>query len=125
MDTPIFSDAAKLGYAIGWPNTPVDPSTNAPATPPAPPAKTSAIYATPCSPTASAMKSRLDRKELDEASRNSRQDRNTAASRTPELLAQVKIRFLYQVLRAFPPQQVFAQALLAFEVASKTRASSA
>jgi adenosine deaminase len=30
----------------------------------------------------------------------------------------VKIRFLYQVLRAFPPQQVFAQTLLAFEVAS-------
>jgi adenosine deaminase len=31
----------------------------------------------------------------------------------------VKIRFLYQVLRAFPPQQVFAQTLLAFEVASQ------
>ncbi len=30
----------------------------------------------------------------------------------------VEIRLLYQVLRAFPPQQVFAQTLLAFEVAS-------
>jgi adenosine deaminase len=30
----------------------------------------------------------------------------------------VTIRYLYQVLRAFPPQQVFAQTLLAFEVAS-------
>ena len=30
----------------------------------------------------------------------------------------VKIRFIYQVLRAFPPQQVFAQTLLGFEVAS-------
>jgi len=30
----------------------------------------------------------------------------------------VKIRYLYQVLRANPPQQVFAQTLLAFEVAS-------
>jgi adenosine deaminase len=29
----------------------------------------------------------------------------------------VKIRFLYQVLRGFPPQQVFAQTLLGFEVA--------
>ena len=29
----------------------------------------------------------------------------------------VQIRFLYQVLRGFPPQQVFAQALLGFEVA--------
>jgi adenosine deaminase len=31
----------------------------------------------------------------------------------------VKVRILYQVLRAFPPQQVFAQTLLAFEVASR------
>ena len=30
----------------------------------------------------------------------------------------VEIRFLYQVLRGFPKQQVFAQALLGFEVAS-------
>ena len=30
----------------------------------------------------------------------------------------VKIHFLFQVLRAFPPQQVFAQTLLGFEVAS-------
>ncbi|HEX4006188.1 MAG TPA: adenosine deaminase [Acidobacteriaceae bacterium] len=30
----------------------------------------------------------------------------------------VTIRFLYQVLRGFPPQQVFAQTLLGFEVAS-------
>lgn len=30
----------------------------------------------------------------------------------------VEIRFLYQVLRGFPPEQVFAQTLLGFEVAS-------
>ena len=30
----------------------------------------------------------------------------------------VTLRWIYQVLRAFPPQQVFAQTLLAFEVAS-------
>jgi adenosine deaminase len=30
----------------------------------------------------------------------------------------VRVHFLYQVLRAFPPQQVFAQTLLGFEVAS-------
>ena len=30
----------------------------------------------------------------------------------------VQIHFLYQVLRGFPPQQVFAQTLLGFEVAS-------
>ena len=31
----------------------------------------------------------------------------------------MQIRVLYQVLRAFPPQQVFAQTLLAFETASR------
>ena len=31
---------------------------------------------------------------------------------------QVTVRFLYQVLRGFPPQQVFAQTLLGFEVAA-------
>ena len=31
---------------------------------------------------------------------------------------QVEIRFLYQVLRGFPPERVFAQTVLAFEVAS-------
>src|SRR6185437_16109630 len=30
----------------------------------------------------------------------------------------VQIHFLYQVLRGFPPQQVFAQTLLGFEVAT-------
>lgn len=32
---------------------------------------------------------------------------------------QVTVRFLYQVLRGFPPQDVFAQTLLGFEVASQ------
>ena len=31
---------------------------------------------------------------------------------------EVKIHYLYQVLRGFPPQQVFAQTLLGFELAS-------
>ena len=31
---------------------------------------------------------------------------------------ELKIHFLYQILRAFPPQQVFAQTLLGFEVAN-------
>jgi adenosine deaminase len=32
---------------------------------------------------------------------------------------QVTVRFLYQVLRGYPPQEVFAQTLLAFEIASQ------
>ena len=37
---------------------------------------------------------------------------------TPRPPATCSIHFLYQVLRGFPPQQVFAQTLLGFEVAS-------
>lgn len=39
----------------------------------------------------------------------------------PEAAAacRVTVRFLYQVLRGFPPQQVFAQTLLGFEIASQ------
>jgi len=59
----------------------------------------------------------LDAKEMDDAlaARNRIEhcgEANAAAA------CAVKIRYLYQVLRAFPPQQVFAQTLLAFEVAS-------
>ena len=59
----------------------------------------------------------LDAKEMDDAlaARNRIEhcgEANAAAA------CSVKIRWLYQVLRAFPPQQVFAQTLLAFEVAS-------
>jgi adenosine deaminase len=59
----------------------------------------------------------LDAKEMDDAlaARNRIEhcgEANAAAA------CSVKIRYLYQVLRAFPPQQVFAQTLLAFEVAS-------
>ncbi|MBW4038913.1 MAG: adenosine deaminase [Acidobacteria bacterium] len=36
-------------------------------------------------------------------------------SATPAAACGVKIHFLYQILRAFPPQQVFAQTLLGFE----------
>ena len=59
----------------------------------------------------------LDAKEMDDAlaARNRIEHCGEANAATA---CAVKIRFLYQVLRANPPQQVFAQTLLAFEVAS-------
>jgi len=59
----------------------------------------------------------LDAKEMDDAL--AARDRIEHCGQ-PDAAAAcvVKIRCLYQVLRAFPPQQVFAQTLLAFEVAS-------
>jgi adenosine deaminase len=59
----------------------------------------------------------LDAREFDQAlAERKRIERCGEANAAPACA--VKIRFLYQVLRAFPPQQVFAQTLLAFEVAS-------
>jgi adenosine deaminase len=59
----------------------------------------------------------LDIKEFDEAlAARARIEHCGQPSAAPA--CGVKIRFLYQVLRAFPPEQVFAQTLLAFEVVS-------
>jgi adenosine deaminase len=59
-----------------------------------------------------------DRKELDDAldERNKIENCGQPSARAA---CSVKIRFLYQVLRGFPPQQVFARTVLAFEVASQ------
>jgi adenosine deaminase len=59
----------------------------------------------------------LDVKEFDQALA-SREKIEHCGQPNAALACAVKIRFLYQVLRAFPPEQVFAQTLLAFEVAS-------
>jgi adenosine deaminase len=118
MVTPTFSDAAKLGYSLGWPPTPADPSLN----------RTGDATGT-AREDLSHLRDKLfadglrdevtlDRKELDDAleARDKIENCGQPNSRTA---CSVKVRFLYQVLRAFPPQQVFAQTLLAFEVASQ------
>ena len=95
MQTPTFSHAARIAYAAGW------------------------------NPDFAAMRQTLldhglrdeiaaDRAEVREAveSRNRIQHCNT-----PQALpaCKVQVRFIYQVLRAFAPEQVFAQTLLGFE----------
>jgi adenosine deaminase len=120
LDTPSFGASAKLGYQIGWPG-----STKLATT-----AETSAgddLTGTSRAELA-ALRDKLlagglreeavvDSKELadDLAAREKIEQCGTAAATAG---CGVKIRFLYQVLRAFPPQQVFAQTLLGFEVAS-------
>jgi adenosine deaminase len=59
-----------------------------------------------------------DSKQLDEAL-NTRDKIENCGQPNASAACSVKIRFLYQVLRAFPPQQVFAQTLLGFEIASQ------
>jgi adenosine deaminase len=118
METPIFADAAKLGYSQNWPTTPVDPSLN--RTGDATGTTREDLSHLRDTLLADGLRDEvaIDRKELDDALevRDKIENCGQPSARTA---CSVKIRFLYQVLRAFPPQQVFAQTLLAFEVASQ------
>jgi adenosine deaminase len=58
----------------------------------------------------------LDEKEFAEADAL-RHSLEHCQSAGPQLACGVETRWLYQVLRGFPPEQVFAQTVLAFEVA--------
>ncbi len=128
MDTPSFGHAATLGYALGWPGTPLPAVTTA---------ATSGHDLTAGTSFAelAALRDRLlagglrqevalDRTEFADALSGRRKiERCGTPQQKPA--CRVDVRFLYQVLRAFPPQQVFAQALLAFEVAEAERTSPA
>jgi adenosine deaminase len=116
MQTPSFSTAAKLGAEMGWPET----------TGAAVPEGTDVTGTTPAE--LSQLRERLLAAGLrDEIAENRAEFDDALASRRriehcgqPEAAAAcaVKMRFLYQILRANSPQQVFAQTLLGFEVAS-------
>jgi len=99
METPPFGNAATLGYQIGW-----DPNL------------------------AELRRKLLDAgldKEVDEAKEHIRRAldlRNRLEHcGTPEATSacKVEVRFLYQILRGYPKQQVFAQTLLGFETIAK------
>jgi adenosine deaminase len=118
MQTPSFSTAAKLGAAMGWPETS--------ATSAAQPEGMDVTGTTPAE--LSQLRERLlaaglrdeiatDRAELDDALASRRRIEHCGQPDAAAACA-VKIRFLYQILRANSPQQVFAQTLLGFEVAS-------
>lgn len=116
MQTPDFSAAARLGYSIPWPSVPADPAMN----------RTGDATGTTRSDLAKLRDQLLagglrdvvagNRMELSDAldARNKIENCGTPAATRA---CTVKIRFLYQVLRGFPPQQVFAQTLTGFEVA--------
>jgi adenosine deaminase len=118
METPIFSDVAKLISHIDWPTTPADPSLN--RTGDATGTSREDLSHLRDTLLASGLRDEVvvDRKELDEAL-EARDKIENCGQPNARAACSVKIRFLYQVLRANPPQQVFAQTLLAFEVASQ------
>ncbi len=113
MQTPVFSHAASLGYKIGWP----------------------ADAAHTITPTELAqLRDQLlsaglrdevstDIKEFAaaEASRNAIE--RCDSTEVESSACHIRIHWLYQILRGFPPQQVFAQTLLGFEVASAAQSA--
>ena len=105
MQTPGFANAAKLGYQFGWPDQRHHPR------------RTSSTSATSSSPPASATKSPLIATNSPPPSPPATRIEHCGEPAATAACS-VKIRFLGQVLRAFPPQQVFAQTLLYFELAS-------
>ena len=117
MLTPSFFDLAPLWNSLGWPATPAgaatDPEGDATGT------FRSELDALRTKLLAGGLRNEvaLDMKEFDDAL--AARDRiEHCGLPTAAPACAVKIRYLYQVLRANPPQQVFAQTLLVFEVAS-------
>jgi adenosine deaminase len=117
METPIFTDLSKIVSNIEWPSTSADPAQN----------RTGDATGT-SREDLSRLRDKLlkaglrdevavDRKQLDDAL-DDRDRIENCGQPSARSACSVKVRFLYQVLRAFSPQHVFAQTLLAFEVAS-------
>jgi adenosine deaminase len=106
METPDFSAAAALGNRIGWPETTTSP------------AQLAQLRTQLLAEKSFHENIDVDRKQFSDAL-NSRELREHCGSPEAAKACSIKIRYLYQVLRGFPPQQVFAQTLLAFEVASQ------
>ncbi|MEO6982493.1 MAG: adenosine deaminase [Edaphobacter sp.] len=116
MKTPTFSAAAKLGYSIGWPST---PNSAANSTGDATGTTHSDLAHLREQLLAAGLRDEvaIDRKELSDALEvRSRIEHCGQPDAAPA--CSVKIRFLGQILRAFPPERVFAQTLLYFELAA-------
>jgi len=120
LDTPSFGASAKLGYQLGWPGV-LRPVTTADTSAPDDLAGTSREEL-------AALRDKLLAGGVrDEAATDSKEFAGALADRdrregcgtaTAKPGCSVQIKFIYQVLRGAPPQQVFAQTLLGFEVAS-------
>jgi adenosine deaminase len=113
METPDFAAAAKLGYSISWPS-PADPAMNSNDT------------AGTTRTDLAKLRDQLLAGDLRDVAAANRQEFASALDSRSKIeqcgtaaavrACSVKVRFIYQILRGFPPQQVFAQTLLGFEV---------
>ena len=120
MITPPFARAAALGYKLGWPTSSPIASLAASSAPPSDlGASRQQLAALRDKLLAGGLRDEIltDREQIDgNLADRKRIERCNQPNAAPA--CSVEVRILYQVLRAFPPQQVFAQTLLAFEVAS-------
>ena len=105
MQTPTFSNAARLGYSIDWPGA-SDPNHEVTA---------AELAKLRDELLAKGLRDEVivDSTEFDEALATRRRIENCDQPAAAAACS-VKVRFLGQVLRGFPPQQVFAQTLLYF-----------
>jgi adenosine deaminase len=116
MQTPSFGHAAGLGYKIGWP---ADSTINVTAA-------TLADLRDKLLAAGLRDEVSVDEKELADAKAKRDElehcEENVAQAEPVDAThhdpCSIKIHWLYQILRGFPLQQVFAQTLLGFEVAS-------
>jgi adenosine deaminase len=105
METPPFSHAAQLGYALGW-NAELDRGDR------------SAFERLRAELLGHRLRDEVaaDREVVRQAEAERRRLEHCGTAQAAPA-CQVEIRFIYQVLRGNPPQQVFAQTLLGFETA--------
>jgi adenosine deaminase len=108
MQTPPFSNAARISNQIGWPTGPekiVAPQTLA--------ALRNQMLAGGLRQDVA-----VDTRYFADAKASRNSIEHCAGGGPASPACGVRIHFLYQVLRGFPPQQVFAQTLLGFEMAT-------
>jgi adenosine deaminase len=108
MQTPPFSNAAKLGNQIGWP---AGSETSVAA-------QTLAGLRDKLLAAGLRNEVAVDEKDFADAQAAREGMEHCHGGGVASPACGVRIHFLYQVLRGHPPQQVFAQTLLGFEVAS-------
>jgi adenosine deaminase len=118
MQTPHHSGVLQLAAHIEWPTTPVDPALNRTGDATGTTPENLSNFRDVLFASGLRDEAAVERQELDDAldARNKIENCGQPSARSA---CSVKIRFLYQILRGFPPQQVFTQTLLAFEVASQ------
>jgi len=108
MQTPSFGHAASLGYKIGWPQGSEQSVTS----------QTLASLRDQLFAAGLRDEVSVDTKELADAKAKRNEIEHCHVAGNPAPACAITIHWLYQILRGFPPQQVFAQTLLGLEVAS-------